>query len=76
MFISIYVLCNTINKNKKNKYYLVSMSINCLRKMLVQKDIPDIEIFIPSYLYVDMIGFINCPLTYEIVMRVLVCFLN
>ena len=52
------------------------MSINCLRKMLVQNDIPDIEIFIPSYLYVDMIGFINCPLTYEIVMRVLVCFLN
>ena len=44
--------------------------------MLVQNDIPDIEIFIPSYLYVDMIGFINCPLTYEIVMRVLVCFLN
>lgn len=44
--------------------------------MLIQKNIPDIDIFIPNYLYADMIGFIHCPLTYEIVYRVLVSFLN
>jgi hypothetical protein len=44
--------------------------------MLLERDIPDIDIFIPSYLYVDMIGFIHCPLTYEVVLRVLVSFLN
>lgn len=76
MFISIYILCDTTSNNKKNKYFLISMSISCLRKMLTQKNIPDIDIFIPSYLYADMIGFIHCPLTYEIVFRVLVSFLN
>ena len=44
--------------------------------MLIESDIPDIDIFIPSYLYVDMIGFIHCPLSYEIVLRILIFFLN
>jgi hypothetical protein len=40
------------------------MCVSCLRKMLTHPDIPDIDTFIPSYLFVDMIGFIHCPLTY------------
>ena len=64
MYIAIYILCDTITNNKKNKYFLISLSISCLRKMLIENDIPDIDIFIPSYLYADKIGFIHCPLTY------------
>lgn len=62
--ITIYILCNTSKYNKKHQYYLISLCITSLRKMLLVKQIPEIDMFVPSYLYVHMIGFIHCPLIY------------
>lgn len=60
MLISIYILCETTN-NRKDKLYLVAVGIASISQILSHNSI-ELDLFVPSYLYCRMIGFIHCPL--------------
>lgn len=57
-------------------YLLVEVILNTLRKLLTSVSQQRITMYLPSYLYAKMIGYVKTPYTTDIVYRLLVYFLN
>jgi hypothetical protein len=57
-------------------YLLLQVVLVCVRKLLTSAPKQKIQMYLPSYLYADLIGFIKTPFTTEVIARLLIHFLE
>jgi hypothetical protein len=57
-------------------YLSIEVIINTLRKLLTSANQQQIIMYLPSYLYAKIIGYVKTPYTTEIIYRLIVFFLN